>query len=532
MKIRTKFLLTNLLITGLLGGAALWGVLCSTNLFEQEINEKYMAVSTYAMDKVHRLFSQRFDDLRKLAREPAIQAPEAEPGNVAGRLVAYKKHFKTYVPFTALAFFDSGKRCIASSETPQDRVRPPGPRCWNKITGGADYALGLPSAPLIGGRDFQLACAVRYQRGELTGVLVAQIPVESLRTVAERPLKLLGPDGTPAMDLIDAAGNILFSTHIQVGTPRQAWPGFGVIRAALDAGSETGTSVFRPDTPGAPNDILVFAREGRSPNYHGNGWILPLTVPQRIALASMISLRNRLLLIITLLGCFSAFLAVLLSRTITQPIVQLSAAASAVGAGRRDVTVEVASRDEAGQLATTFNGMVKRLDELNCALQIAATVDALTGALNRHRIEEVLREELERSTRYGHPLAMILLDLDYFKQTNDNYGHLAGDMVLKSVVAFIRQIIRSSDTLGRWGGEEFMLLAPETNLAQAARLAEKVRQSIACCAIDGVGQITVSCGVAEMRTGDREEDLIKRADDALYAAKRRGRNRVETDPPA
>ena len=532
MKIRTKFLLTNLLITGLLGGAALWGVLCSTSLLEQEINGKYMAVSTYAMEKVHRLFSQRLEDLRKLAREPTIQSPQTAPARVAGLLAAYKKHFKHYVPFTAITLFDLQQRCVADSEGRRSGMRASLGEVWSAIAGGANYALDMAPSPQPGAGVFNLACAVRDRRGALNGVLVAQISVASLHVIAERPLRLLDPDAPPAMDLIDQAGRILYSTHATAGIPDNTWPGFDVIQNALATGEETGTRLFRPAAQGTPTEILVFAREGRDPIYPGKGWVLTLTVPRRVALASMIALRNRLLLIIALIGCCSAVVAVLLSRTITRPIVQLSEAASAVGAGRLDVAVEVTSHDEAGQLAATFNGMVKRLDDLNCALQIAATVDKLTGVSNRYRVEQVLRDELERASRYGHPLSMILFDLDYFKQINDNHGHLAGDMVLKTVVAFVQQIIRSNDTLGRWGGEEFMLLAPEANLAQAIHLAEKVRQSIACCAVDGMGQITVSCGVAELRPGDREEDLIKRADDALYAAKRQGRNRVEADSPA
>ncbi len=231
-------------------------------------------------------------------------------------------------------------------------------------------------------------------------------------------------------------------------------------------------------------------------------------------------------------GGFSAGLAILLSKTITRPIALLSEAVSAVGAGHLDVAVPVRSRDESGHLAARFNNMVQQLNELNQALQIAATVDKLTGAANRGRIEEELQAEMERSTRYNTPLALILFDLDHFKQVNDHHGHLAGDMVLKTVAAVVRQVTRTNDILGRWGGEEFLLLAPATNQAQATHLAEKIRQSIACSPIEGMDQVTVSCGVAQLLPGDREVDLIKRADDALYRAKRLGRNRVETGQPA
>jgi PleD family two-component response regulator len=195
----------------------------------------------------------------------------------------------------------------------------------------------------------------------------------------------------------------------------------------------------------------------------------------------------------------------------------LSEAASKVGDGRLDIAVEISTGCEVGRLAEKFNGMVKKLAVLNHALQIAATVDKLTGALNRGKIEEILTAEMARARRHHHPLSMILLDLDHFKKVNDTYGHLVGDEVLKSVVTAIKGNIRISDALGRWGGEEFILLLPET----------KVRSNVEQCAPHEVGRVTISCGVAEMAEGDSDDSLIKRADDALYSAKRKGRNQVE-----
>lgn len=159
-------------------------------------------------------------------------------------------------------------------------------------------------------------------------------------------------------------------------------------------------------------------------------------------------------------------------------------------------------------------------------LEHRATRDFLTGVYNRHKFMERLQVEWERADRYRRPLSLLLLDIDHFKQINDSYGHDAGDRALCSVVALLQARIRSSDVLGRWGGEEFIVLIPETGLEDAVALAEKLRTGLAGYGCDGVGRLTASFGVAQRRAGESVEALLKRSDDALYEAKRGGRNRV------
>ncbi len=111
---------------------------------------------------------------------------------------------------------------------------------------------------------------------------------------------------------------------------------------------------------------------------------------------------------------------------------------------------------------------------------------------------------------------------------NDIYGHDAGDIVLKETARTVRGLLRSPDLLGRWGGDEFLIVAPQTNSAQARGLAERLQQAIANCPLERVGSITASFGVAEYRPQESPEDWLKRADEALYTAKQGGRNRVAT----
>ncbi len=161
-------------------------------------------------------------------------------------------------------------------------------------------------------------------------------------------------------------------------------------------------------------------------------------------------------------------------------------------------------------------------------LEVMATRDSLTGALTRAFFEEYLVREVERVRRYGTELSMIMLDIDHFKRVNDTYGHDAGDVVLHELGEVISQVIRRADILARIGGEEFAIIVPETDLADAAVLAEKIRQAVCNHRFGKVGDITISIGVAQFRSHDTENSLLKKADRALYQAKNGGRNRVVT----
>ncbi|MBF0551305.1 MAG: diguanylate cyclase [Deltaproteobacteria bacterium] len=159
-------------------------------------------------------------------------------------------------------------------------------------------------------------------------------------------------------------------------------------------------------------------------------------------------------------------------------------------------------------------------------LELLATTDKLTRILNRRKLDELLAGEIARSTRYRTPLSLMIFDLDHFKEVNDTYGHQAGDAVLQMITAIVGKNIRKVDYFGRWGGEEFMLILPETSVEKAGALAEKLRELIAGHSLDQVGRITVSFGVSQLKGGDTVGSLIKRADDALYRAKATGRNRM------
>jgi len=155
-----------------------------------------------------------------------------------------------------------------------------------------------------------------------------------------------------------------------------------------------------------------------------------------------------------------------------------------------------------------------------------AHTDALTGLANRRAAQEVLLREVARAARYQRELALLMLDLDRFKLLNDGFGHPVGDRVLVALAERLRAHVRASDLVARWGGEEFVVVAPETSAASARQLAEQLRAQVGRDPFLDGHRLTVSIGVASYREGDDVEALVARSDAALYRAKAGGRNRV------
>ena len=169
---------------------------------------------------------------------------------------------------------------------------------------------------------------------------------------------------------------------------------------------------------------------------------------------------------------------------------------------------------------------MKRVEE---ELRALSVTDSLTGIHNRRYFQERLKAELERAQRGGQDLAVIMLDIDHFKQINDRFGHAMGDLVLQSLCQRISHRLRRTDVFCRLGGEEFMVLCPGSNAGQAHSLALELWQGVRSVPVDGVGRVTASFGVAGWRPGEGADALLLRADSGVYAAKQGGRDRVEAE---
>jgi diguanylate cyclase (GGDEF)-like protein len=158
-----------------------------------------------------------------------------------------------------------------------------------------------------------------------------------------------------------------------------------------------------------------------------------------------------------------------------------------------------------------------------------AVTDGLTGLANRKHLDTLLVDEIARARRHARPLSVLMFDIDLFKRVNDTYGHLAGDSVLRGVAAILEKRLRPNDRLGRYGGEEFCAMLPETPAASAVRIAEELRALVeehAFVSDDREVRVTISVGVAALGAGMQLHDLYRAADEMLYEAKRAGRNRV------
>lgn len=193
----------------------------------------------------------------------------------------------------------------------------------------------------------------------------------------------------------------------------------------------------------------------------------------------------------------------------------------------KTLKAEVGLRQNAEQQLQDVN---RELNRKNSELSVLSTTDNLTGLSNRLHIEALLDKELERKNRYGNDFSVMILDVDHFKKVNDEHGHLLGDAVLQHVARILEANTRETDLIGRWGGEEFMIVLPETTGSLAFRLAEKLRTAIAAEQFEKVDHITTSIGLVE--SGDQQQSarqMILKADKALYRAKETGRNRVIAD---
>ncbi|MGD9952464.1 MAG: diguanylate cyclase [Burkholderiales bacterium] len=284
-----------------------------------------------------------------------------------------------------------------------------------------------------------------------------------------------------------------------------AWAGLGagLLFYWMDTGGEAGALRFGPVLV-LPFVLLVAARLGRR-------WAALAVVIAALGIAVAVA-QGR-----APFGALAPREATMLAQEFMFVMALMALGLAALLGQQRDLREQLEMRvaERTGEL-TRAN---ERLAEL-------ATHDDLTGLYNRRGLFELAQREFARARRTGRGLALVMADLDHFKEVNDRHGHLAGDRILKRCAAAHARLARASDLCGRFGGEEFLLLAPETDLEGAVALAERVRHSLREMDEDGI-RVTASFGVTVLAESDRSlDDLLKRADDALYRAKSGGRDRV------
>lgn len=199
-----------------------------------------------------------------------------------------------------------------------------------------------------------------------------------------------------------------------------------------------------------------------------------------------------------------------------------------------NISLEKTVLDRTHELSKANDQLIsakEQLETLNIQLELIARTDSLTGLFNRRHAEEKIQEEYEKYRRNGREFAVVIADIDFFKKVNDAYGHDTGDIILRAVSQSLRESVRAYDTIARWGGEEFLLLLPETKAESAELLVERIRKTVeehAFAYYGGTLSVTMTFGVSAIRTNDTIVDVIKRADHALYKGKNAGRNCVKS----
>ena len=246
---------------------------------------------------------------------------------------------------------------------------------------------------------------------------------------------------------------------------------------------------------------------------------------------------------------FGVAQSVLLGRRFSNPLVELQKRVNAIICGNWNTNNDYKYPDneigiiasEVGQLSehelyaksielqeanSKINVANTLLEQKNNELKILSTTDQLTELYNRHKIDTEIEKECKRSVRYKRHFSVIMFDIDWFKKINDTHGHQAGDSVLKEISLLLKENLRSTDIPGRWGGDEFLVLCPETNLEEARILGVKLCSVVANHRFEINEPVTISVGGVEFSEQENSKDLVKRVDEKLYAAKHQGRNTV------
>lgn len=264
---------------------------------------------------------------------------------------------------------------------------------------------------------------------------------------------------------------------------------------------------------------------------HGRHGTINIGLNKRSMNATIEELQSRFLAIFAVAFILAILGIIWLSKAVVSPVKELTSAVHSVMSGDLEVKVPVSSDDEIGELGAKFNQMVECLKDSHHKLVLKANTDSLTDLYNHRYFHERLTNEFSRAVRYRHPLSMIMIDIDHFKNLNDNFGHPFGDLVLQEVAKILVKESRDIDVVARYGGEEFAIILPETDIEDTMIVAERLRISIErnhfIAADDTEASVSISLGASQYPVHSAEcEGLIMTADLAMYRSKSQGRNRA------
>ncbi len=460
--------------------------------------------------------AERLHDLRVAASAFAVSENltriEGNGAQASGRLRDYLGVVRERcADCEALLISDAHGRVVATSGGRMSGVQFSPDRLSGLRTG--DALVGEPYWDAGAGKAaITLAVPIRQADGRFQGTLTAKV---NLRSVADMLQRLSPGDGGDVSVVTDQGRLVLRSRVSSAELMRTKLPD-ATMQALLD--NEGAIAEYKRADG---QEELGTAR--RVPPLR---WAAVVELPRAQALGGGPGLVAPLVLAALLAGM--GLVAYALGLLIVRPLGRLTSAAAKVAAGDLSAELPSGGGGEVGYLTQVFKNLVTRVREREGQgeLERLSVTDALTGLYNRRHLTGTLANEVQRSRRLRRTFAVLLVDVDHFKQYNDTHGHLAGDAALVKIAEVLRKTTRGVDSVARYGGEEFLVMLLETTLATAAIVAERVRARVAAEAFEG-GRLSVSIGAAEYPShGDTPEELIASADAAMYQAKAEGRDRV------
>lgn len=493
-----------------------------------KIGEQLATLSSEATRELDLWLKERDLDLKVFASSDEASnvtrasTSRAALARAAGYLTSVRQKYTDYYEELMVVGMDG--HVIATSGGTSGTVDLP--RDWQKEVRGGTSILSDAIWDSTRGKAVMLAAVpIHLASGQTLGALTARVNLATVDTVLKRFQPNVG------------------ATYVATEDGRLVTSSRGSSAALLHARIEAGGLKLLTTRPGNtvqftnPEGVKVAGVLAPMSRFH---WVVVAEMPLAEAYRQVNRLRNATVLVLGALLLGVGSIAYLLGLLIVRPLNRLSAGAAKVAAGDLSVDLPVVGGGEVTYLTEVFNDMVKRLREgrealdainetlrvKNEELQRLSLTDGLTGLDNRRQLMQTLEAEVERSRRHGHSFAVVMMDVDHFKNYNDSHGHLAGDEVLTRVGALLRECTRGVDCSARYGGEEFVLVLPETGVDRAVEVAERIRARLAKEGFSN-GRITLSAGVAQFpKDGDTPESVLSSADAALYRAKGDGRDRV------
>ncbi|HDY67375.1 MAG TPA: HAMP domain-containing protein [Candidatus Scalindua sp.] len=354
---------------------------------ENQIKGRQTDTAQHIMDKVDRMLFERFADIKAIASDPIVSSRDSTPRQIRERLSEFRNHFKTYI---SLSLFDLNRVRIADTSGLSIGVQHQLEGYWKDVLKEKDFIMDVSMSASLRRTVFHFAFPVKDKSGETFGTVVTRMPVSKLYYVIREIGRIQTESKELQTDLIDKDGLLLYSNYNRKGILKDNLSDWQIVRNSL-ASQEISTGRF---THGGIEDIYVFVHEQGYLDFKGNDWSLLVRVPIKIAFAPAVKLRNTMFSILVAMLVFIVLILLLLSRTLTKPIIKLRDATIRIGKGDRNIKLDINTKDEIGELANSFIQMNNNLLETTVSRN-----ELIEEISERKQVEEelkVLNESLER----------------------------------------------------------------------------------------------------------------------------------------